>query len=166
MILLHSDSDLPIIAHLSFILRIYFMQNFNEFFIAQLKFSVHRFHFLRDKINWLRKAAQTSVFFLAWNENCICQCTQTSFMKTKEKINLMDKILRELNDVISSQTAVLKKIAQIEADNINLSDASLSDALSDIHEHVDAALVAATELQTRFTEVHDEFVRDNPIQEE
>jgi len=87
-------------------------------------------------------------------------------MKTKEKVSLMDKILRELNDVISSQTAVLKKIAQIEADNINLSDASLSDGLADIHEHVDAALVATTELHTKFKEVHDEFVRDNPIQEE
>lgn len=87
-------------------------------------------------------------------------------MKTREKITLMDKVLRELDDVINSQTAVLKKIAQIEADNINLSDDTLSDGLSDIHEHVDAALSATTELQGKFKDVHDEFVRNNPMQEE
>ena len=30
-------------------------------------------------------------------------------MQAKEKIALMDKVLRELNDIINSQTAVLKK---------------------------------------------------------
>ena len=87
-------------------------------------------------------------------------------MQTSEKIALMDKIMRELDDVINSQTSVLKKIAQIEAENINLSDASLSDALPDIHEHVDAALTATSELQSKFKEVHDDFVAKNPIQED
>lgn len=87
-------------------------------------------------------------------------------MQTKEKIGLMDKVLRELNDVISSQTAVIKKIAQIEADNINLNDAFLAEALPDIHEHVDAALTATTSLQESFKNVHDEFVSNNPVQEE
>jgi histidinol phosphatase-like PHP family hydrolase len=87
-------------------------------------------------------------------------------MQTKEKITLMSKILRELDDVISSQTSVLKKIAQIEADNINLNDDSLADKLPEIHEHVDAALVTTTDLQSKFREVHDEFVANNPIQEE
>lgn len=87
-------------------------------------------------------------------------------MQTKDKIALMDKILRELNDVISSQTAVLKKIAQIEADNINLNDASLSETLPDIHEHVDAALTHTTSLQESFKSVHDEFVSNNPVTEE
>lgn len=87
-------------------------------------------------------------------------------MQTKERIALMDKILRELDDVISSQTSVLKKIAQIEADNINLNESSLADTLPDIHEHVDAALTATTTLQARFKEVHDEFVGNNPVTEE
>ena len=71
-------------------------------------------------------------------------------MQTKEKIALMNKVLRELDDVINSQTSVLKKIAQVEADNINLGDTSLSDALPDIHEHVDAAVVATTGLKEKF----------------
>jgi hypothetical protein len=87
-------------------------------------------------------------------------------MQTREKIALMDKVLRELDDVINSQTSVLKKIAQIEAENINLSDDALSDALPDIHEHVDAALTATTELQAKFKDVHDDFVAKNPVQEE
>ena len=87
-------------------------------------------------------------------------------MQTKEKIALMDKVLRELDDVINSQTSVLKKIAQIEADNINLGDDALSDALPDIHEHVDAAVVATTDLKEKFQEVHDQFVAANPIVEE
>ena len=84
-------------------------------------------------------------------------------MQTREKITLMDKIVRELDDVINSQTAVLKKIAQIEAENINLVDNELSDKLPDIHEHVDAALTASTELQAKFKEVHDDFVANNPV---
>ena len=87
-------------------------------------------------------------------------------MQIREKINLMDKILRELEDVINSQTSVLKKITQIEADNINLSDDALSNSLPDIHEHVDAALTASTELQSRFREIHDEFVAKNPVSDD
>jgi hypothetical protein len=87
-------------------------------------------------------------------------------MQIREKINLMDKIGRELEDVINSQTSVLKKITQIEAENINLGDDSLTATLPDIHEHVDAALTATTELQAKFKEVHDAFVEENPISEE
>jgi len=78
----------------------------------------------------------------------------------------MDKVLRELDDVINSQKSVLKKIAQIEADNINLGDDALSDGLPDIHEHVDAALTATADLHTRFKDIHDEFVQNNPVQDE
>ena len=87
-------------------------------------------------------------------------------MKPKEKILMMDKILRELDDVINSQTSVLKKIAQIEADNINLNDDSLAGILPDVYEHVDAAIVATTELKEKFQEVHDKFAEANPITEE
>jgi Mg2+ and Co2+ transporter CorA len=91
---------------------------------------------------------------------------KSSIMQPKEKIALMDKILRELNDVVNSQESVLKKIAQVEADNINLNDHELSGVLPDIHEHVDAALVATTGLKERFQVVHDEFAAANPISEE
>lgn len=87
-------------------------------------------------------------------------------MTVNEKRNLMTKILRELDDVVNSQTSVLKKIAQLEADNINLGDADLSDSLPDIHEHVDAALSATNTLQAKFKDTADDFLANNPAQEE
>ena len=41
-------------------------------------------------------------------------------MDKTEKLHLMEKILRELDDVVNSQTSLLKKVAQLEAENINL----------------------------------------------
>ena len=41
-------------------------------------------------------------------------------MEKMQKLQMMDKILRELDDLKSSQTSVLKKVSQIEAENINL----------------------------------------------
>ena len=41
-------------------------------------------------------------------------------MDPKQRLALMDKIIRELDDLKNSQTSILKKIAQIEADNIIL----------------------------------------------
>ncbi|MGN6165151.1 MAG: hypothetical protein ACTHOF_11490 [Flavisolibacter sp.] len=47
-----------------------------------------------------------------------------------------------------------------------MNESSLTDALPDIHDHVDAALTATTTLQAKFKEVHDEFVSSNPVSEE
>ena len=46
-------------------------------------------------------------------------------METIEKMHMMDKMLRELLDITNSQTSLLKKIAQLEADNINLGNGLL-----------------------------------------
>lgn len=86
-------------------------------------------------------------------------------MNTADKIALMDKIQRELQDVVNSQTSVLKKIAQVEADNINLGNKLLSDALPDIHEHVDNSITETNELLEKFKEVYDDFVAKNPVLE-
>ena len=52
----------------------------------------------------------------------------------------MDKVLRELDDLKSSQTSILKKLSQIEADNINLGVSLLDEKLPDIHEEVDSSI--------------------------
>ena len=75
----------------------------------------------------------------------------------------MDKILRELEDLNHSQTAVLKKIAQIEADNINLGVALLDDRLPDVHEEVDAGIHIVGTLLTEFKEHRDKFYVDNNL---
>lgn len=73
----------------------------------------------------------------------------------------MDKILRELEDLKNSQTAVLKKIAQIEADNINLGTDILSDTLPDIHEKVDDSINKVSELIDKFQEQRNSYEQDH-----
>ena len=87
-------------------------------------------------------------------------------MKPKQQLALMDKIIRELEDLKNSQTAVLKKISQIEADNINLGSDLLNDGLPGIHEEVDDAVQKITGLIEPFTEYRNQYEQDNPISED
>ena len=82
-------------------------------------------------------------------------------MEPRPRLALMDKIIRELDDLKNSQTSVLKKIAQIEADNINLNVDLLADALPDVHQEVDDGLTKVSELLDGFTEIRNNFERDN-----
>ena len=82
-----------------------------------------------------------------------------------EKMHMMDKMLRELDDITNSQTSLLKKITQLEADNINLGNSLLEKRLPDIHEKIDEALVEATAINTEFAEVREKFVNDNKLNE-
>lgn len=75
----------------------------------------------------------------------------------------MDKILRELEDTINSETALVKKIAQLEAENINLGDRVLEKKLPEIFEHADEALAKTTELQTEYSTAREKFVKDNNL---
>ena len=87
-------------------------------------------------------------------------------MKPKQQLALMDKVIRELEDLKNSQTSVLKKISQIEADNINLGSDLLNDGLPAIHEEVDDAVQKITELIEPFTEYRNQYEQDNPISED
>ena len=82
-------------------------------------------------------------------------------MKPREQLALMDKIIRELDDLKNSQTAVLKKISQVEADNINLGVDLLNDALPGIHEEVDDAVEKVSALLDQFKEHRDKFEKEN-----
>ncbi|MEJ7586130.1 MAG: hypothetical protein WKI04_01085 [Ferruginibacter sp.] len=82
-----------------------------------------------------------------------------------EKMHMMDKMLRELEDITNSQTSLLKKIAQLEADNINLGNTLLDKRLPDIHEKIDEALVEVTAVNTEFAQVREKFVTDNKLEE-
>ncbi len=84
-------------------------------------------------------------------------------MDNREKMEMMDKFIRELEDLTNSQTSVLKKIGQIEAENINLGNKVLEKGLPDIYEHAEQTLTEATTLQTEFTEARDKFVKDNKL---
>ena len=82
-------------------------------------------------------------------------------MDPKQRLALMDKIIRELDDLKNSQTSVWKKIAQIEVDNINLEAGILSDGLPDLHEEVDHGLQKVSELYEQFTEFKNKYEKDN-----
>ena len=86
-------------------------------------------------------------------------------MDKTEKLHLMEKLLRELDDVVNTQTSLLKKVSQIEAENINLGNRLLEKQLPDIHSKADEALTATTSLQTEFTEAKDKFIKDNKLDE-
>ncbi|PZP43587.1 MAG: hypothetical protein DI598_15580 [Pseudopedobacter saltans] len=87
-------------------------------------------------------------------------------MEKREQYLTMAKIVRELEDLKNSQTAVLKKIGQIEAENINLDNKTLSSNLSDIYENVDKNLVRVDELLSKFSEETETFKTKNNITEE
>lgn len=57
-------------------------------------------------------------------------------MNTLQKYELMEKIVRELEDVQNSQQALVQKIGKIQVDNIELGDKRLDKDLPDIHQHL------------------------------
>ncbi len=82
-------------------------------------------------------------------------------MEPRKQLALMDKIIRELDDLKNTQTSVLKKISQIEAENINLQADILSNGLPDLHEEVDDALKKVSEVQEQFAEYRNKYENDN-----
>ena len=84
-------------------------------------------------------------------------------MDKLEKLALMDKILRELDDLKNSQTSVLKKLSQIEVDNINLGVSLLEKKLPDLHEEVDSGVSIVSGLLEEFQEYRDKFYSDNNL---
>ena len=79
------------------------------------------------------------------------------------KLDLMDKIGRELEDLANSQESVLRKISQIEADNINLGNAVLDKKLGDVYEGVDKNHSVVTALAEEFQESRNKFYTDNNL---
>ena len=84
-------------------------------------------------------------------------------MDKMEKLEAMNKVLRELEDVKNSETSVLKKVAQIEAENINLGINLLDKTLPDIHEYSDKVIETIESLLNEFTAYRDKFVKDNNL---
>ncbi|WP_339758359.1 hypothetical protein [Algoriphagus aquimarinus] len=84
-------------------------------------------------------------------------------MDKLEKLEMMDKILREFDDLKNSQTSVLKKISKIEADNINLGVGLLEKKLPDMWQNVNSNLELVTALEEEFQEYRDKYYTDNNI---
>ncbi len=82
-----------------------------------------------------------------------------------EKMHMMDKMIRELEDISNSQTSLLKKIGQLEADNINLGNSLLEKKLPDMFAKIDEGVNEATSLHESFSELRNKFVADNKLEE-
>lgn len=86
-------------------------------------------------------------------------------MDKREKLHSMEKMLRELDDIVNSQKSLLKKVAQLEAENINLGIQLLDKQLPEIHSKADETLNVAAHLKETFTEVKEKFIKDNKLDE-
>ena len=84
-------------------------------------------------------------------------------MEKTEKLHLMEKIIRELDDVVHSEESLLKKVTQLEAENINLGNSLLDKQLPEIHSRADEALNVATSLKEEFTDAKDKFIKENKL---
>lgn len=86
-------------------------------------------------------------------------------MDKMEKKKLMEKMLRELEDILNSQTSLLKKIAQLEAENINLGNSVLEKRLPDIHGKVDEGIAEISVVMEEFSASKNKFIIDNKLDE-
>ncbi|TDG36698.1 hypothetical protein EZJ43_05275 [Pedobacter changchengzhani] len=84
-------------------------------------------------------------------------------MNTLKKFELMEKIVRELEDLQNSQQAIIQKIGKIEVDNIELSDKRLEKDLPDMHQRVADNLDTITGILEYFATKTDTFADKNNI---
>jgi hypothetical protein len=86
-----------------------------------------------------------------------------AYMEKIQKLELMDKISRELEDLAKSQTSLLKKVAQIAAHNITLGVGLLDEKLPQLETEADSTLALMTNLSEEFSAYRDKFFTDNKL---
>lgn len=84
-------------------------------------------------------------------------------MDTLKKFELMEKIVRELEDLKHSQQAIIQKILKIEVDNIELEDKRLDQNLPDMHQRIADNLDSMGEILDYFAEKTDKFGDKNNV---
>jgi hypothetical protein len=85
-------------------------------------------------------------------------------MEKMQKLQMMDKMLRELDDLKNSQTSLLKKVSQIEAENINVGIQLLDQELPDIHESIDKGIESVSSVLEKLQAHRDKFSSDNKLE--
>jgi hypothetical protein len=84
-------------------------------------------------------------------------------MEKRQKLEAIDKMIRELEDVKNSQASILKKIAQIEAENINVGVDIVDKEIGDVHEQTDTSLEHLNQLTEKVQTYREEFVKKNRL---
>lgn len=85
-------------------------------------------------------------------------------MDTLKKFELMEKIVRELEDLQHSQQAIIQKIGKIEVDNIELGDKKLDKDLPDMHQRVADNLDSIVDILAYFADKTQNFGNKNNIE--
>lgn len=80
-----------------------------------------------------------------------------------QKLELMDKVQRELKDLEQSQTAVLKKVSQIAAHNITLSVDLLDQKLPDLQGSIDSIVADISKISEDFETYRNKFFDENKL---
>lgn len=84
-------------------------------------------------------------------------------MDKRQQLDAIQKMLRELEDVKNSQESLLKKIAQIEAENINVGVSFLDKELPDVHEQADGNIERLSQLLDRLQKHREEFAEKHNL---
>jgi len=84
-------------------------------------------------------------------------------MEKRAKLEAVEKMLRELDDVKNSQISLLKKITQLEAENINVGVNILDKALPDVHDHADNSVDTITRLIEELQDYKNDFAKKNNL---
>ena len=84
-------------------------------------------------------------------------------MDKRQQLNAIEKMIRELEDVKNSQESLLKKVAQIEAENINVGVSLLEKELPDIHEQADTSIQRLSQLLDELQQHRDDFVKKHKL---
>ena len=84
-------------------------------------------------------------------------------MDKRQQLNAIEKMIRELQDVKNSQESLLKKITQIEAENINVGVSLLEKELPDIHEQADTSIQRLSQLLDELQQHRDDFIKKNKL---
>ena len=84
-------------------------------------------------------------------------------MDKKQQLNAIEKMIRELEDVKNSQESLLKKVAQIEAENINVGVQLLEKELPDVHEQADNSIDRLSQLLDKLQQHRDDFVKKHKL---
>jgi len=84
-------------------------------------------------------------------------------MDKLKKFELMEKIVRQLQDLQHSQQAIIEKIGKLEIDNFDLADKNLEKVLSDMHQRTADNFDSVNELLNKFTDKTENFGETNNV---
>lgn len=84
-------------------------------------------------------------------------------MNNLKKFELMEKIVRQLQDIQHSQQAIIEKVGKVEIDNFDLNDKNLAKVLPDIHQRTADNFDSINALLEGFSEKTESFGEKNNI---